>query len=67
MDDLIYRKGSCHEKRLMVELPAVRGAVEEGLVAEVQWVETKVQLADALRKKMVPHVLPRSLQGSRIP
>ena len=40
---------------------------EEGLVAEVHWVESKVQLADALTKKMVPHVLLRALQTSRLP
>ena len=51
----------------MVELSVIREAVEEGLVAEVQWVETKVQPADALTKKMVPHVLLRALQTSKLP
>ena len=65
--DHIYRKGSCQEKRLMVELSVIREAVEEELITEVQWVETKVQLADALTKKMVPHVLLRALETSRLP
>ena len=65
--DHIYWKGSCHEKSLVVELSVIREAVEEGLVMEVQWVETKVQLADALTKKMVPHALLRALQTSRLP
>ena len=65
--DHIHRTGSCHEKRLMVELSVAREAVKEGLVAEVRWVETKVQLADALTKKMVPHALLRALRTSRLP
>ena len=67
MYDHIYWKGSCHEKSLVVELSVIRQVIKERLVTEVQWVETKVQLADALTKNMVPHALLQALQTSRLP
>ena len=53
--DRVYRKGTCQEKRLIVELEVINEAITDSWVTEVQCVDPKVDLTDALTKNMVPH------------
>ena len=50
--DQVHLKGSCKEKRLVVELNALNEALGNGQLSNLEWVETEKQLADGLSKHM---------------
>ena len=39
------------EKRLRIELSGIKELIENGQIHNIQWLETKKQLADCLTKK----------------
>ena len=59
--DNLYKKGTCREKQLMMELTMIQYADADGSVSDLQLVYTKIQIADALTKRMVPHGILRAI------
>ena len=49
--DAVYSSNNPTEKRLKVELCAIRESLEKGEIQIVKWVVSKDQLADCLRKQ----------------
>ena len=49
--DAVYLSNNPTEKRLKVELCAIRESLEKGEIQIVKWVVSKDQLADCLRKQ----------------
>ena len=48
--DHVHLKGSFKEKRLVVELNALKEALGNGQLTNLEWVKTEKQLADGLSK-----------------
>ena len=63
--DYIYRGKNVSEKCLHVELCVIRKIVKEKQ-CEIEWCETKDQLADCLMKHMVAHRLIQFLNTGKI-
>ena len=63
--DYIYRGKKIYEKRLHVELCLIREILKEKQ-CEIEWCETKDQLADCLTKHMVSHRLIHVLKARKI-
>ena len=63
--DYIYRGKNVSEKRLHVELCLIKEIVKEKQ-CEIEWCETKDQLADCLTKHMVAHRLIHVLKTGKI-
>ena len=49
--DVVYSSNNPTEKRLKVELCAIRESLEKGEIQSVKWVVSKDQLADCLTKQ----------------
>ena len=54
------------EKRLLVELATVKDAIRNGDLKGVEWVDTRMQLADCLTKAMVPTYLWQVLDAGQL-
>ena len=65
--DHVLLKGTCKEKRLNVEINALKEALQQQELTRLEWVETHVQLADTLTKHMTALALLRSLNTKILP
>ena len=57
----LHLKGLCKEKRLTVELNALKEALDNGQLVRLEWVETEKQLANGLTKHMTALLMLRTL------
>ena len=51
LHDAVYSSREVTEKRLKIELSAIRESLEKGEIESVLWVNSKDQLADCLTKE----------------
>ena len=65
--DHVLLKGNCKEKRLNVEINALKEALQQGELTRLEWVDSQSQLADALTKHMTALALLRSLNTKILP
>ena len=65
--DHVLAKGTCKEKRLNVEINALKEALQQRELTRVEWVDSHAQLADALTKHMTALALLRSLNTRILP
>ena len=65
--DHVHLKGSCKEKRLVVELNALKKALGKGQLTNVEWVETERQLANGLTKHMKALSMLKTLNSRILP
>ena len=63
----VLLKGTCKEKRLNVEINAIKEALQQQELTRLEWVETHAQLADALTKHMTALTMLRSLNTKTLP
>jgi len=49
--EAVYSSKYVAEKRLCIELSGIKELIENGQIHNIQWLETKNQLADCLTKK----------------
>ena len=65
--DHVLLKGTCKEKRLNVEISALKEALQQGELTRLEWVDSQAQLADGLTKHMTARALLRSLNTKILP
>jgi hypothetical protein len=65
--DHVLLKGTCKEKRLNIEINALKEALQQGELTRLEWVDSQSQLADALTKHMTALTLLRSLNTKILP
>ena len=65
--DHVLVKGTCKEKRLNVEINALKEALQQQELTRLEWVETHAQLADALTKHMTALTMLCSLNTKTLP
>ena len=65
--DHTHVKGSCKEMRLVVELNALKEALRNGQLSNLEWVETEKQLADRLTKHMTALSMLKTLNSRALP
>ena len=65
--DHVLVKGTCKEKRLNVEINALKEALQQQELTRLEWVETHAQLADALTKHMTALTMLRYLNTRTLP
>ena len=63
----VHLKGSCKEKRLVVELNALKEALGDGQLTNLEWVETEQQLADELTKHITAWSILKTLNSHVLP
>ena len=65
--DHVLVKGICKEKRLNVEINALKEALQQQELTRLEWVKTHAQLADSLTKHMNALTMLRSLNTRTLP
>ena len=65
--DRVYLHKAVSEKRLLIELAVIRDAITSGEVANLEWVATQDQLADALTKSGYSSIFYNSLNNAVLP
>ena len=65
--DHVLVKGTCKEKRLNVEINALKEALQQQELTRLEWVETHAQIADALTKHMNALTMLRSVNAKTLP
>ena len=65
--DHVHLKGSCKEKQVVVELNALKEALGNGQLTNLEWVETGLQPADGLTKHMTALSMLKTLNFCILP
>ena len=65
--DHVLVKGTCKEKRLNVQINALKEALQQQELTRLEWVETHAQLADVLTKHMTALTMLLSLNTKTLP